>query len=589
MRQPVHARPAVRAEMRAGPEPQADVTGRLVRNVRPSPAQIVAWLGVVCLLVSVSVARYDSYQFGAHYDDARYVILAKSLIFSDRYGMINAPGGPSSQPFPFAFPLALSMLMRVFADNIEPLKLISLFATVVNCAILLWGWRRLTGNSNYWLGVAIVGMYAFSLSVTNATRQVMSEPLFTTWCLLTLVLVQARADGEYRLLPSIALAVTLTLAVFTRTIGILLLVASFAYLFVRVGRKFWREACLLLGEMAILLLLVINTTPVGASDLLPVGYVRDNHALLLVSPLGATVSPQSGNSSAAVVPAFAGSSPSGDSQPDLLDTWWRTVRFYLFVGVRRVAIGFGGGDGEMALASKAGVPQLPAIISLATVSLVLLGLLRRSMITRGPVSTWFTLLFAGGLLLWTGKDERLLYPIGPQIMWGLVSGLNMVAVGSMTRLFPAGRGGLLAKVAIGVVIVMLLAGSLYKSSQADDSRWHTGDLSARTTWLRSQGTPDDVVMTEAPEADFLYSGHKTVLYPYMGDNPVTLVEYVRTWDIKYVLVAPAIEWRPIYSPTYSQAALQLLGELQILANQGQARLAYSDNDGIQVFDVRALG
>src|SRR6266487_1209383 len=95
----------------------------------PSRTQIVIWLGLVAAVLLVSLSNYQSYQIGTHYDDARYIVLAQSLAFSNQYGMINGPAPIAPGKYPFGYPLLLVPGLRLFPERLDLLKIPSLFAT----------------------------------------------------------------------------------------------------------------------------------------------------------------------------------------------------------------------------------------------------------------------------------------------------------------------------------------------------------------------------------------------------------------------------------------------------------------------------
>ena len=89
----------------------------VIERGHPTRIQILLWGGIVALTLSLSLINYDSFQIGAYNDDANYVILARTILNSNEYG-INLSGTDQSITqfqFPFGYPLLLSPLTDNFS------------------------------------------------------------------------------------------------------------------------------------------------------------------------------------------------------------------------------------------------------------------------------------------------------------------------------------------------------------------------------------------------------------------------------------------------------------------------------------------
>jgi 4-amino-4-deoxy-L-arabinose transferase-like glycosyltransferase len=549
---------------------------RSAATAPPTRLQVWAWLGIVAVLVLLALRAWSEFQLGTDHDDAVYVVLARSLISSDTYGLINGPGPPLPERYPFGYPLLLSLVMRLFPDNLDALKAPSLVATVLNTALLFWGWRYLGGSSRWW-GLAVTALYALSsLTISHATR-VMSEPIFTTGCLAALLLTQwraARSDVGWWWWVTMSLA--LAVALFTRTIGIILVGTVAVYLLIRVGRPVIKEFVGVALGIGVVVALVVATTPVAPRDLLPTGYLRDSNAVVLVGVQnGGSAIDDQPPPSQAVAPSARGS---------LGDLMVSNVRFYLVRGIRSVATELGGGDEEQPLADRLGVPYLPVGPGLAVSALVAFGFARSVSQGGGPPFAWFALAYLPIFVVWAGRDVRLLYPISPQLHWAVLAGFESLAWWLVTRVPSLQAARLLARIALVGVAISLIGSFAYRSARPDDSRSHAGDLALRTQWVSANTSTNAVVMSEAPEADFLYGGRRTVAYPSDSSSPERLEAYARQSKVTHVLVAPAVEWQTVYRAHYSPATAALLGAMNGLVSEGGAELIYRSEDGtIQVF------
>jgi 4-amino-4-deoxy-L-arabinose transferase-like glycosyltransferase len=566
---------------------------------RPTTTQVTAWIALLCLAVLVSLSSYQSFQVGTYQDDASYVVLARSLITSDRYGMVNVPGEPKPGKYPFAYPLLLSVVMRLFPDNETALKLPSLIATGLNAALLFWGWRYLSQRKSYWWAVVLAGLYALSPITVSFTRMVMSEPIFTTFCLLSLILASQYAQGRQKRWWSAAMALALTLTVYTRSVGIVLVAVVLGYLLFVKGRAFWRQIALIMAQVMILLAAVVILTPVELRDLLPMEYLKDENARVLVAPFpddssnsGAPVTPpgDTGDITTVAVPTV-----NWDEKVRIMrDLLFWGVRQHLGSDIRAIALPIGGGVQEQMYADRMGIPWLPSALGYVVSALVIAGLLR-GFVQEGPgpsLFLTFAALYLVALFLWIWMDPRLLYPIQPQIQFGFLLGLQAPFTWVRRRvgktLTPPNLGRLAnaASVANVAVVLALAVISTYKSLQIEDSRLHAGDLRMRTDWFRANTPASATIMTEAPEIDYLYSGRKAVSYPPLPIPPDQLDHYAQGRSIDYILIAPAIQWQAYYAPVYSPSTALLLPELERLVAARQARMVYARNaDHVQVFQL----
>jgi Dolichyl-phosphate-mannose-protein mannosyltransferase len=553
----------------------------------PSRLQVALWGALLVVTIFVSLIDYGSYQFGTHFDDSRYTILARSLVFSNQYGMINNPGQPLPGKYPFGYPLFLVPSILLFPTNLDALKFPSLIATVLNLAILFWGWRWFSKGKSYWWAIGIAGLYGLSPMTIEHTRRVMSEPVFTTFCLVAIALAEQAARGKQNRWWTLSMGVVLMFSMFTRTVGIVLTGTILVYLLLSRGKGFCKELGLVLAQIAILLGLIVLVTPVQLRDLLPSGYLSDSSARLLVLPFTGSggISHEIGNPpEAAIHPA-----PSGSLNQKVVvvrNFLISAVKQHIGKDIRSVALPIGGGEREQAMADALGIPALPTILGFLVAIVVIFGLVRLLAQERASLLLSFAIVYFGALLLWSWNDTRLLYPIQPQIYLGLLAGLEGIvffATSGLRREFsrPAVR-----QLLFTTLVVLLMVGSMYKSLLLDDSRLHAGDVEIRSSWLRANSAQSDIVMTEAPETDYLYSGRKTVPYPATVSSPSAFEDYLVGHRVNYILVASQIKWETVYKPGYSGATNALLPVLLELSSEKRVKLVYNSDQGlIKVFQV----
>lgn len=555
---------------------------------RPTKIQVLLWLCIVLAMVIVSLAGYQLYQVGTHFDDARYIVLAQSLIRSGGYGMINAPGQPEPAKYPFGYPLLLVPFIIMFPGNWDALKLPSLAATILNTILLFWGWRFLAKDRSYWWSLGITGLYAFSPMTIDHTRRIMSEPVFTTFCLIAIILAERAVQGRRGAWWSWGMSAALVFAVFTRTIGIVLVGCVFAYLLVLKRRELWKDMIFILGEALVILGLIFLITPLQVKDLLPIEYFKDENARLLTIPF--TGSP----------PEVPGREPaSAPEGPALLaanlDYRLARIRNLFLYGfrqhfgsdIRAVALPLGGGEREEQFADSIGLSFVPAISGYLVSALVIFGLIRVLIQERLPLFSGFAAVYLAILFLWIWNDPRLLYPIQPQIHLALFIGLEGILSWVVHRVKQDAFQFRRANLAFAALFFLLILISLFKSLDIDDSRNHAGDIQARSRWLTSHTSTSAIVMTEAPEPDYLYAQRKTVNYPPGISSAGELDSYLNEHGIDYVLVAPEIKWQSTYRPRYSAMTFALLSVLPELGGRNRVIQVYSsEQDLVRIYKVQ---
>ncbi|MGE5264853.1 MAG: ArnT family glycosyltransferase, partial [Acidobacteriota bacterium] len=342
-------------------------------RIRPTRVQVVAWLALLIIAVAISVRDYDAYQFGTHWDDSQYATLARSLVFSDHFGLINGPGEPLPAKYPFAYPLLLVPFVLFAPENFDALKSLSLIATLMNAALIFWCWRSFSRTRSYNWALAITGLYVLAPMIIDHTRRVMSEPIFTTFCLLALALTEQAARGQRGRWWTVQMSLALLFALFTRTIGFVLIVTVLAYLLIRLGRNFWKEIVLIVVGIALLLGVIVAATPVSAIDLIPAEYFKDNNAKIIV---GADFPDETADAGSPAVPSD-GETPALlplDQRIKNIVIGWLRYQFGTYP--RRVVFPIGGGDKEQAVADSIGLSFLPAMLGYMVAGVIVLGLWR---------------------------------------------------------------------------------------------------------------------------------------------------------------------------------------------------------------------
>ncbi len=554
----------------------------------PTRAQLSVWLGLMSLTVILAFINYNSIQVGVWQDDANYIILAQSLISGGQYGMIHFPQ-PASGIFPFGYPLMLAPLLWAFDGSIMAVRLFSLVATLVNVALLFWGWPWFSRRSRWW-ATLVIALYISAPFVVVLGRSAMSEPIFTTQTLLAILFTEQIVRREK---PSVwwrfGLSLTLVLAVATRTIGVALLFSVFAYMLLALGKKFWKEPLLIIPQMALIVAVIVLTTPVSFQNIVPPRYLQGSNASFVQGVGGGlTDADLAENLSEAYV--LADDETGGERGLNVgklfYDYFIDGGSQHLGQDLRLAVFPFGGGRTEQLLANRIGLKNLPLALGFVLSAVIAVGFGRWVWSEGLSAFVLFPIFYGGILAVWVWNGSRLLYPIVPQLFFGLLLGAEVLAI-FVTRLIKRKNWQpVLQKAAIVTVFGLVFGGGLYKSMVIDDTRLHVGDLPARTEWINNNTSAGAVIMSEYPHIDYVYSGRKVARLPEI-DSVDGLKTYLAEHRADYIIIGPDMHWQDTYQPSYSDESTGVLTALEEMNQQHEVEVVHlSDTGWVRVFAVK---
>lgn len=517
-------------------------------SLQPTRIQISIWAGLMLLALAVSLLRFDSFQLGAQYEDASYVLLARSLVESDRYGLLNFEKVPAAR-MPFAYPLMLAPWVLLSSNSQVYPKALSLVATLLTAAMLFWGWPRLTKKLSYRWALAIVALYLFSPFVIEHTRMVMPEAVLTCLCLAAILMTERATRRPPGLAWLAGMSLLLTLLIFMHPAGLVLSLCVVAYLVHQRGSDFLKELIILLAGAALIVILVMAFTSLDASRLLPRRYL-DSTGVSLINTPGSLFN----------VASHLGS----DFHQTILPFGKRT-------GIR--------------IADFLGMPMLLTLVGLATAALVLIGFIRLVHEERITFFIFFAATYLVVRMIWMWGDPAQIYPIQPQLNLGFLLGIEWVASRLLSR-FRLVQPEKKVRAVLMTAYVGLLAASLFESLTLPNSRHFTGDLSARTRWIQSNTEAEAVVLSELPVVDYLYGGRTTAAFPVWVNNPEDFVLFLKATQVDYILIANRMQWVENRVPKYSPATARMLNWSEQLASRNLLTLVHSADEAlVQVFRV----
>lgn len=557
--------------MNAIDESSGSLTPRAeVSDAGASRWAIFAWAVVLAMVCTLGVMTAGTHQLGAYWDDASYVVLARSLVDSPEYGHISYPGDPLPTRYPFGYPLLLA-LVASGARSLGAMTAVSLVATLVNLTVLFWAWPSFCRGYSRWWSVGAVAIASLSPLVTGHTDMVMSEPVFTTLALLTLASGARCASRPLSWTWPLLLGALSAYAICLRTIGAALPLAIALSLVIQLRGQAMRSlataAAAGLGTFAVLVL----ATNVTVRDIWPGTYLQ--HSSL----------PTIGDHS------LPFGTPGLPTEPvSLLSRVTAGGRAYLEQHIRTAIVPVGGGDREVQLGkSLFGIENLPAAIGLTVTALVFLGavvaLRRQSGLLPGVLL--FEACYLAVLFNWPWNGARFLYPIQPFLAFHFLSGVAaVVSVLPLVERVTSRRR--IAAVATAAVCVGLAGAGAAKSLNAPDGRGHLPDLEVGARWLRENAATSAVVMARNPDSVFVHAERKVLDYP-LAFELAPFRDQLDKHRVDFVLVTPELWWRDDGQLAYDEVmARSYVPMLEALEREGRVTSVFrSDRDLVEVFEV----
>ena len=194
---------------------------------RAMPAWLVSLL-VGAVVFGVGALIVDGLPVGVAHDDGMYVILGKALATGQGYRWLHVPGAPPATHFPPGYPAVLAILwwlFPAFPANVIVFKLANALFMGLAATGCFWFVRSRFGMTE--IGAATFSIVAtLGIPTLTLSALVMSEPLFLSLLLPTLLLAERVLDDDASSLRAIVvLALLVGIATLVRTHGIALVAA----------------------------------------------------------------------------------------------------------------------------------------------------------------------------------------------------------------------------------------------------------------------------------------------------------------------------------------------------------------------------
>lgn len=488
-------------------------------------------------------------------DDAEYIVLAKSILSSPEYGLVNGPDSVMSTRYPFGWPLLLAPIYQLTAGNLQSLKLISLIATLVNIVFIALAWRWL-GLRKAWIGLVSGGIYAFLPVTIDHSSMVMSEAVFLTVVLACIALTTYLVDTRRHLtINSVVLGIVLVFVLYIRTIGITAAIGCLLYI---LWHRQWRIAGLCGFGFVTWLSIIVLLTSVSLTDIFNVG-VYQTQLTDSIAPTG------QGAAMEMISSAMEGASS------------------YARAHVRDALIPYVGGSTTHAIMGRIGLGWVPDMFSVILVLLISIGFAVTWQLKMQP-SHPYILLYCAVLLIWPWRGERFLYPVLPFLI------AYLLVASSLLISYFAGLASSISDAATRTIqfvsaalLILWVVALLSRADLTRDSTDYVLDLRIGTNWI-SQNTPvDAIVSAEQTNAAYLYANRPTV--PLTTDRQT--IRRLACERPMFVVVAPPLVWGNTRLLEPSPAAVQMIHAAQ--GAELATEIVFEDTaSGIKVVHIHGM-
>lgn len=464
-------------------------------SITKSHYLLLAILFIAAIIYSLN---FNFVQVGIFSDDAAYIVLAKSIATGQGYARVNFPEPEPEVAWPMGYPLLISPLLALWPFDYTPLKLFSLFLTLLSI-VILWKYLQFRITSGY--ALLVILLYALNDDVVNSASFVMSEPAYLIWSLLGLYCLHRFEKDQFRKWYQIPLlALMLIMTALTRLLGISLAVACILALLKQRQLK-----------TAIIIGLIFSV------GILP--------QIMLGRQAGGELFP-----------------PEVAAQVDVSTNYVKALpnlSNYIFHHIPEVSFGLFA-KRTFDLADQYSLLWLVYVVKYGLVLLILLSFLR--VVTRKlEIGELYLLVYFAVISIktWDGVNDttpRYLMPLLPLIYLYFINGLDWSA-GWLANCLAR---PIIVPATLACLIIPTLLILNFRNITNASHPFVSTDISAGAAWIAANAEPDAIIMSKIPLQHHLYARRLTTHYPEVPDEQI-LFEEIERQHIAYILVGPEIQ------------------------------------------------
>lgn len=499
-----------------------------------------ATLGLLCL---------KSVQIGQPADDANYLILAESLATGHGLRLICLPSAPLEQWFPAGWPMLLAPIVLLSHKNYELTRYLSFaFSLVSVIAVYMIGrlyWRRE-------IYIASTLLFAVAPVIVLGAGSPMSEPAYIAFSLFAVVVTERlSSERSVNWLKLLTASLLIAAAIYIRTIGITLLVASVIYLLLRHKQK--PALTLLLMTLLALIPQFILNISAGGAILSPKyqgaisGSIAERLSHILQN-LGAYVT---------------------DIIPSLLVPVFGPQVDHL---LNEHGLGWAGITLRIAIVSAVGIGLIWSLRKIRLYHIYSVLFFAATLLYYNPIS--------GSTL------PRYLIPILPFLLAFLLIGADLAAKAlayNMRASIKKPRITLFIVVILTATIALISIGRNIQQGVVSPLRDRMTDVSAGGAWIKAHTPSSAIVAMPNPIPRYIYAQRKVMWFPNATSHEV-FFDWLDTERVTYLLIGPPL--RPNLDTSLDDYQLTYVVPL-ISQHPERFRLEYADDRwNVKIYSVQ---
>lgn len=446
----------------------------------------IPWPAVVTVTVALcfGVLAMNPLPIGAFHDDARYLLLARSIAQGTGYHFVFVPGSPAGTHFPPGFPLLLAALWKVapaFPASETLFKLLNAVMLPV-AAFAAFMFARDRAGLTPWIATAVALAFAGSVPILFLDGVLFSEPFFIAGLLGALMVAERvvrsnGAAGDSTVAPDwLAFAAGLAIGGVTmiRTLGIAFGVGLAIVLLLH---RQWRQFALsMAGVGALVIPWQLWTMRHGGE--IPAIFAGDLGTY--GAWIGAALHTEGNGFIARVI-------------IENLKGFSILMELFDVNGAMRAVV------------------AVPLVIALA------IGTARLA--SRAPVSVASTATYLLVVLIWPGTPDRFLWPVWPLLLTGVACGATEIVNWSTTSTQSrVARGAMLSALGVCSLLFVLFNVGMYLSRDWEGPTRTNAKIAIAESETAAR-LPAGLVASQFDAMVSLYTGRPTVpLLPLMAAN-----------------------------------------------------------------------
>lgn len=193
---------------------------------------------VLAVVATLYLSSINSY-LDVWGDDANFILLSKGMLTEHRYCIPTCPNPPPYDQFPFIFPIMLIPIVAIFGYNFMVMKLLITCIAIGSVWLVYKLFCPIVGER---IAILLMILTGFSAHIGQFSHKVMSELPYLLFTLGGLIyLHKYQREVTWRSKNGLIAGVLITVAYFTRSIGLSLAIAAVIYLLIEgIRRSNWK-------------------------------------------------------------------------------------------------------------------------------------------------------------------------------------------------------------------------------------------------------------------------------------------------------------------------------------------------------------